>query len=60
MNAAWIGAGASGLVAVIAAIGERRRTHRKDPDRVGAFDWRSVQLFAILGVLLCVSVALNS
>jgi hypothetical protein len=48
------------VTAVVAAVGERRRHRRDDPDRVGVLDWRSIQLFAILALLLCVSVALNS
>ena len=60
MTAAWIGASAAGVTALVAAIGERRRQQRDDPDRVGVLDWRSIQLFAILALLLCVSVALNS
>ena len=60
MTAAWVGAGAAGVVAVAAAIAERGRARRTNLDRIGMFDCRSIQLFAILALLLCVSVALNS
>jgi hypothetical protein len=56
---AFIGAGASIAVAVLAGIGQRRRTHRSDLDRIGMVDWRSLQMAALMAAALCVSVAMN-
>ena len=60
MSSAFWGAGVAVLVALASAGGERRRTRRRNPDRVGWVDWRTVQLFALITALLLVSVALNS
>ena len=59
MPGAFWGAGGSVLVALFAAVAERRRQRRRDPDRVGWVDWRAVQLFGLVGALILVSVALN-
>lgn len=60
MPAAFWGAGASLIVALAAALGERRRGRRTQLDRVGWVDWRTVQLAAIVAALLLVSVGINA
>lgn len=60
MPAAFIAAGASIAVAVLAGLGERRRRRRADLDRIGVIDWRSVQMAALLAAALCVSLGVNA
>jgi len=60
MAAPFWAAGAALLVAVAAAIADRRRRLRDDPDRVGWIDWRSVQLAALLAAILLVSIGLHA
>ena len=57
---AFWGAGASIVVAGVAALGDRRRTQRVDPDRVGLVDWRSIQVAALVATILLVSIGLNA
>ena len=54
------GAGATTALAVGAAIADRRRRLRADPDRVGFVDWRTVQRAALLATILLVSVGLHT
>ncbi len=44
-------------VAVLAGVADWRRSRRDDLDRVGWFDWRTVQMTALLGAALCVIAA---
>jgi hypothetical protein len=55
----WIGAGIGLGLALVSGYAEGRRARRRDPDAVGLVPWRSVQLLAIVAVLLCASLALN-
>ncbi|MBB5710342.1 hypothetical protein [Sphingomonas xinjiangensis] len=55
----WAGAGAALALAVVSGIGEHRRSHRRDLDRVGLIPWPLIQLLALLLAIVCVSVALN-
>lgn len=48
------------MVAGVAVLGDRRRTRRADPDRVGVVDWRSIQLAALVATILLVSIGLNA
>ncbi len=52
-------AGSCALAAAGAAWGERRRMRRRDPDRVGLVDWRTVQVAAIGGALVLVAIAVR-
>ncbi|HVF95573.1 MAG TPA: hypothetical protein VM900_14775 [Sphingomonas sp.] len=60
MAPAFIAAGASIGVAVLAGLGERRRAQRRDPDGVGWVDWRTVQMAALLAAMLCLSIGFNA
>ena len=54
------GAGAAVLVALFAALRDRRRRLRDDLDRVGWIDWRNVQMAALLATILLVSLGLHT
>ena len=45
------------MLAVLAGLADRRRSRRADLDRIGLLDWRGVQMFALIGVAVCVIVA---
>lgn len=53
------GAGAAVLLALFAALRDRRRRLRDDLDRVGWVDWRNVQMAALLATILLVSLGLH-
>ena len=53
----WWLAGAAALVAVVAGLADRHRARRDDLDRIGLLDWRSIQMFALIAIALCVIVA---
>ena len=55
----WGGAVAALLLAVVSGVGEDRRRKRHDLDRVGFMPWAMVQVLAVLGAVILVSVALN-
>jgi hypothetical protein len=59
MPALWWATGAAALIALLAALADRRRIQRPDLDRITPIDWRTVQLAAIVAVLLLVSAALH-
>jgi uncharacterized membrane protein len=46
-------------VALIAGIADWRHRRRDDLDRVAWFDWRSVQVFALLAAIIAFSLAMN-
>lgn len=60
MSPSFWGAGVTLLLAVAAALADRRRRLRDDPDRVGWVDWRTVQMAALLATILLVSVGLHA
>jgi hypothetical protein len=56
----WSASGAFGVLALVAALGERRRRRRHDLDRIGWIDWPGVQLFAITALILTAGLALRA
>lgn len=58
MAPAWIAAGVAGAVAVAAGLAERGRRRRRDLDRIGMVDWRTVQMAAMLALMVAVGVGL--
>ena len=50
-------AGGAVFMAVLAGVGDWRRRSRKDLDKVGLVDWRSVQMYALIAATLCAIVA---
>ncbi|MDB5680918.1 MAG: hypothetical protein JWO16_723 [Sphingomonas bacterium] len=46
-------------VALIAGIADWRHRKRDDLDRVAWFDWRSVQIFALIGAIVAFSLVMN-
>lgn len=53
----WGGAVIAVVAAVVAGIADSRRIRRNDLDRVGWFDWRSVQLTLLIAAALLAVVA---
>lgn len=60
MPAMFWGAGGTALLALTAALAERRRRMRDDLDRVGWVDWRTVQMAALLATILLISIGLHT
>ena len=56
----WSGAGAALALAVIAGFRDRQRKSRTDLDKVGIVDWPAVQVLALIGAAILVSIAYNS
>lgn len=56
----WIAAGVAGAVAVAAGLADRTRTRRRELDRIGWVDWRTVQMAAMLALLVSVGLALHA
>ena len=46
-------------VALIAGIADWRHRRRDDLDRVAWFDWRSVQVFALIGAIVAFSLVMS-
>lgn len=55
----WGGAVAAILLAVLSAFAERRRIRRTRLDQVGFMPWMLIQMLAMLGAVLLVSLALH-
>jgi amino acid transporter len=47
------------VVALLAGIADWRHRKRDDLDRVAWFDWRSVQVFALIAAIVAFSLAVN-
>lgn len=56
----WLFAGISAVVAGIAALADRRRSRRRDLDRVGWVPWPSIVVAAILCTAIGAALALKS
>jgi len=54
----WPVAAGLAALAIVAGWRDRQRRLRTDPDRVGAVDWPSVQVLALLALAIMVSLAL--
>ncbi|MEO5494148.1 MAG: hypothetical protein ABIR08_08985 [Sphingomonas sp.] len=46
-------------VALFAGVADWRHRKRDDLDRVAWFDWRSVQVFALIGAIVAFSLVMN-
>ena len=46
-------------VALLAGVADWRHRRRDDLDRVAWVDWRSVQVFALIGAIVALSVVMN-
>ncbi|WP_294320101.1 hypothetical protein [uncultured Sphingomonas sp.] len=55
----WTIAGVAAMLFAVSVLAERRRTLRRDPDRVGWMPWMLVQLIAVLLVVFAVAMALK-
>lgn len=47
------------VVALLAGVADWRHRKRDDLDRVAWFDWRSVQVFALIGAIVAFSVVMH-
>lgn len=59
MQACWIAAVAFAVIAVIAALAERRRARRVTLDRVGWVPWSAILLTALFAGAICITLALR-
>ena len=55
----WTIAGVAAMLFAVSVLAERRRTLRRDPDRVGWMPWTLIQLIAVLLVVFAVAMALK-
>ncbi len=55
----WTIAGVAAMLFAVSVLAERRRTLRRDPDRVGWMPWTLVQLIAVLVMVFGVAMALK-
>lgn len=50
----WWAAVASALaIAVLTGVADWRRRERRDLDRMGWVDWRTIQMLAVIAALIC-------
>jgi hypothetical protein len=56
----WTGTGAMLALAAFAGWRERRRKRRTDLDRIGLINWPTVQVFALIGLLVFANLAFRS
>jgi hypothetical protein len=47
------------VLAVVAGIAGYRQRKRRNLDRVGLFDWRSIQVFALIAAIVIAGLAFN-
>ena len=50
-------AAALALLALTAGVADWRHKKRNDLDRVSLFDWRNIQVFALIGAIIAAAVA---
>ncbi len=55
----WTIAGVAAMLFAVSVLAERRRTLRRDPDRVGWMPWTLMQFMAVLLVVFAVAMALK-
>lgn len=55
----WTIVGVAAMLFAVSVLAERRRTLRRDPDRVGWMPWTLVQLIAVLVMVFGVAMALK-
>jgi uncharacterized membrane protein SpoIIM required for sporulation len=55
----WTIAGVAAMLFAVSILAERRRTLRRNPDRVGWVPWTLVQLIAVLVVVFAAAMALK-
>lgn len=55
----WLGAAGAAVIAVVSGLGQHRRQKRKRIDDVGFVPWQLIQVMAMIGAAILVSVALN-
>ncbi|MEH3040761.1 MAG: hypothetical protein PGN21_11930 [Sphingomonas paucimobilis] len=55
----WTIAGGAAMLFAVSVLAERRRTLRRDPDRVGWMPWTLVQVIAVLVMVFGVAMALK-
>jgi len=56
----WSASGGLAVVVVAAGLGERRRRRRRDPDSVGWVDWPTVQMLALIALMVTAGLALKA
>ncbi len=56
----WSASGGLAVVAIAAGLGERRRRRRRDPDSVGWVDWPTVQMLALIALMVTAGLALKA
>ncbi|MGN7160929.1 hypothetical protein [Sphingomonas sp. SAFR-052] len=54
----WTIAAGAAMLFAASVLAERRRSHRRDPDRVGWVPWTLLQLLAVLLMVFSVAMAL--
>lgn len=55
----WIGVGAAVVVVLLSGWRDWRRTRRDNPDAVSMIDWPTVQVLALIGVVVMAGLALR-
>lgn len=56
----WVVAGGATLIAGVASLADRRRSRRRDLDRVGWVPWPGVLIVAIIVAALATALALKA
>lgn len=56
----WSAAALAALIAVFSGWRDWRRRRRHDPDAVGVVDWPTVQMLALIALMILASMALNA